>query len=291
MDKKNPSAGVAIVNRSDRRKAHKPVKAESPIGVPSVGASPVMVESVDQTETIKATEPESTEPTIEELKAAIVALTSDRDMYRASAEKAWSDYKTEVDRMINERRATDGEVSAIERNILRRLFTGDKGARSIMLDVVTDLANSPDRDGNVFPTDRDTVGARIPKGLLQGILRIAKDERDETHPAFALGASIGGKAVVKAGAAKDDKALTETLQLLDLSRALPNLVAGMREMVEHAHESTGSMKRRGLNKAPAMNANAGERLTVVDKALQGDKGAIGDYLHEKGKKGKAKKTA
>jgi hypothetical protein len=259
MDKKTLNQGP-IVNRSDRRKAHKPVKAESPIGVPSVGSAPVMVESVDQTEAIKAEPVKAIEP--EPVKAEPTVKPIDAD-----------------------------EISAIERNILRRLFTGDKGARSIMLDVITDLANSPDRDGNVFPTDRDTVGARIPKGLLQGILRIAKDERDETHPAFALGASIGGKAVVKAGASKDDRALTEALQLLDLSRALPNLVAGMREMVEHAHESTGSMQRRGLNKAPAMNVNAGERLSVVDKALQGDKGAIGDYLHEKGKKGKAKKTA
>jgi hypothetical protein len=280
MDKKNTATGATIVNRSDRRKAHKPVKAETPIGVPSVGSAPVMVESVDQTETIKATEPESTEPTIEELKLAIAVLTEERNDLRKAVDlrETWID-------------GFDREAVAIERNVIRRLFTGDKGARSIMLDVITDLANSPDRDGNVFPTDRDTVGARIPKGLLQGILRIAKDERDETHPAFALGASIGGKAVVKAGAAKDDKALTETLQLLDLSRALPNLVAGMREMVEHAHVSTEDQRKRGLSKAPAMNVKAGERLSVVDKALQGDKGAIGDYLHEKGKAKKTKKTA
>jgi hypothetical protein len=319
MDKKNTATGATIVNRSDRRKAHKPVKAETPIGVPSVGSAPVMVESVE-TETIKATEPEGeavkiepTEPTIEpepvkpeptiaDLQATIRALTAERNTLQADIEDRKAGYvalTAERDTLrarVVELRMTppvnDGEVSAIERNILRRLFTGDKGARSIMLDVVTDLCNTPDKDGNTFDVNRDTVGARIPKGLLTGVLRIAKGQYDNTHPAYALGKSIGGKAAVKAGGKDDLKAITDATAFLDIGNSLPNLVAGIQRMTRTVHQTADVMRENDVDKVPAFKATASERLAVVEKAQNGDDKAIADFINKRDQaKEKAKKSA
>jgi hypothetical protein len=261
MDKKNTATGATIVNRSDRRKAHTPVKAETPIGVPSVGSAPVMVESVDQTEAIKAEPVKAIEP--EPVKAEPTVKPIDAD-----------------------------EISAIERNILRRLFTGDKGARSIMLDVVTDLCNTPDKDGNTFDVNRDTVGARIPKGLLTGVLRIAKGQYDNTHPAYALGKSIGGKAAVKAGGKDDLKAITDATAFLDIGNSLPNLVAGIQRMTNTVHGAAEVMRANDVDKVPAFKATASERLAVVERSQAGDDKAIADFINKRDQaKEKAKKSA
>ena len=243
-----------------RAHAHKPVNDDkATIGVPANGAAPVV-------------EPVNVAPVEPAVNVASV----------------------KAGKPVNDDKATIGpdEISAIERNVLRRLFTGDKAARSIMLDVVTDLATSPDKDGNAFDIDRNDVGARIPKGIFTGILKIAKGQYDNTHVAYALGKTIGGKAAVKAGGKDDVKAIAEAAAFLDISNSLPNLIAGIRNMTATAHGTAEVMRRNDVDKVPAFKATASERLAVVEKAQNGDDKAIADYLARQGATPvKAKKSA